>query len=99
LPEGNEKLKVEIYIPLQTCACQWEDFMNRVFGVLTPYIKYIDHETKSLHSEEAAKKKLFQKCVIIEGRKKISSIYALKKELPKILEKKELLNSNINPIK
>lgn len=95
MSKKNEKLKVDIYVPLQVCACEWENFMNRVFEVLTPYIKYINHNTKSLHSEKAAEMNLFQKCVIINDEKKISSVYSLKKELPKILEEKGFINQNI----
>jgi hypothetical protein len=95
LLKDNKKLKVDVYVPLQVCSCQWESFMNRVFEVLTPYIQYINHDTKSLHSEEAAKMNLFQKCVIIDGEK-ITSIYSLKKKLPKILKKKGLIE-NVDP--
>ncbi|MBD3196120.1 MAG: hypothetical protein GF317_13765 [Candidatus Lokiarchaeota archaeon] len=84
---GTEKLKVDIYVPLQVCACEWENFMTRIFEILTPYINFIDHKTKSLHSEEALQKKLFQKCVLIEGRK-ITTPYALERKLPEILKEK-----------
>ncbi|TXT53645.1 MAG: hypothetical protein BAJALOKI1v1_2330005 [Promethearchaeota archaeon] len=92
--ENDNKLKVEIYVPLQVCACQWENFINRVFEVITPYIQYIDHQTKSLHSKEAAKRNLFQKCVVIEGERKITSAYALKRQLPMILKEKGILAEN-----
>lgn len=90
MSKENGKLKVDIYVPLQVCSCQWESFMNRVFEVLTPYMEYIEHETKSLHSDEAAKMNLFNKCVMIEGEK-ITSAYTLKKKLPKILKKRGLI--------
>ena len=51
--ETNGKLKVDIYVPLDACACEWDKFMNRVFVELTPYIKHIDFDTKNLNSEEA----------------------------------------------
>ncbi|MFO7796208.1 MAG: hypothetical protein ACQERB_05505 [Promethearchaeati archaeon] len=92
----KEKLKVDIYVPLQVCTCEWENFMNRVFEVLTPYIKFIEHDTMSLHSEKAAEMNLFQKCVIIDEEKKISSVYVLKKQLSKILEEKGLINQSSN---
>lgn len=90
LTRKNEKLKVDIYLPLQVCSCRWKSFMNRVFEVLTPYMQYIEHETKSLHSDEAGKMNLFSKCVMIEGEK-IPSVYALKKKLPKMLKKRGLI--------
>ena len=82
------KLQVDIYVPLNACACEWSQFMNLIFSVITPYIKYINHETRSLDSEEAREKGLFSKCVIIDGEKKYTTSYALKRDLPKLLEEK-----------
>jgi len=92
MTKENGKLKVDIYVPLQICSCQWENFMNQVFEVLTPYMKYIKHETKSLHSDEGGKMNLFHKCVMIDGEK-ISSVYALEKRLPELLQKKGLIDN------
>ncbi|MBD3214612.1 MAG: hypothetical protein GF311_18520 [Candidatus Lokiarchaeota archaeon] len=92
MSKKGKKLKVDIYVPLQVCACEWENFMNRVFEALTPYIKFINHDTKSLHSEKAADMKLFQKCVIIDDEEKISSVHLLKKRLPNILKEKGFIN-------
>ncbi len=89
--ENNGKLKIDIYVPLDACACEWDKFMNRIFMELTPYIKYIDHETKNLNSDEARQLNLHNKCVIIDGEKIISSSFMLKKELPKLLKNKGLI--------
>ncbi|MEE9379409.1 MAG: hypothetical protein V3V33_15395 [Candidatus Lokiarchaeia archaeon] len=90
--EGDsEKLKVDIYVPLDVCACEWDKFMNRVFVELTPYIKHIDHDTKNLNSEEARTLNLKNNCVVIDGEKKFSSSFNLKKELPKLLKAKGLI--------
>ena len=86
-----EKLKVEIYVPLDACACEWDKFMNRVFVELTPYIKHIDYDTKNLNSEEARNLKLYNKCVLIDGEKRFSSTMALRKELPILLKDKGLI--------
>lgn len=82
------KLQVDIYVPLNACACEWSQFMNLIFSAITPYIKYINHETKSLDSEEARENGLFNKCVIIDGEKKYTTSYALKRDLPRILAEK-----------
>ena len=89
--ETNGKLKVDIYVPLDACACEWDKFMNRVFVELTPYIKHIDFDTKNLNSEEAKKHNISSKCVVINGEKKFTSSFILKKELPKILRAKGLI--------
>ena len=85
------KLRVDIYVPLNACACEWSQFMNLIFSVITPYIKYIKHETKSLDSEEAREMGLFNKCVIVDGQKKYTTSYALKRDLPSLLKEKGLL--------
>lgn len=87
----TDKLKVEIFVPLDACACEWDKFMNRVFVELTPYIKHIDYDTKNLNSEEARKLNLHSKCVVVDGEKRFSSTFALKKELPKLLRVKGLI--------
>jgi hypothetical protein len=86
-----EKLNVDIYVPMDACACEWSQFMDLIFSVLTPYIKYIQHDTKNLNSEEAHKLNLRNKCVIVDGGKKYTTSYALKKDLPNILKEKGLI--------
>ena len=85
------KLKVDIYVPLDACACEWDKFMNRVFVELTPYIKHIDYDTKNLNSEEARQLNLYNSSIVVDGEKKFSSSFTLKKELPKILKAKGLI--------
>jgi len=89
--ENNVKLKVDIWLPLDACSCEYENFINRVFVELTPYIKYIDYDTKNLNSEEARNLNLHSKCIVVDGEKKFSSSYILKRELPKLLKAKELI--------
>ena len=89
--ETNGKLKVDIWVPLDVCSCEYENFINRVFVELTPYIKQIDFDTKNLNSEEAKELNIHGKCVVINGEKRFSSSFILKKELPKILRAKGLI--------
>jgi len=65
--------------------------MDRIFKVLTEYIKYIDFETKSLDSEEAKKLKLRENCVVIEEKAVITSSFKLKQDLPRFLKEKNLM--------
>ena len=89
--KATEKLKVDIYVPLDACACEWDKFMNRVFVELTPYIKHIDYDTKNLNSKEARQLDLHNNCVMVDGKKKFTSSFTLKKELPKLLKAKGLI--------
>ena len=87
----EKKLKLDIYVPLEACSCVWSQFMNLIFSAITPYIKYIKHETKSLNSEEARELNLKEKCVVIDRKKKCTTSYELKKDLPSILKQRGLL--------
>ena len=87
----SDKLKIDIYVPLDACSCQWSQFMNSIFMTITPYIKHIKHETKSINSEDARKLQIHNKCVVIDGQKRYTSSHALKRDLPKLLKEKGLL--------
>ena len=87
----SSKLYIDIYVPMDACACEWSQFMNLMFSAITPYIKYIKHETKSLNSDEARQMNLFTKCVIVDGKKKYTTSAALKRDLPRLLEEKGLM--------
>jgi len=87
----SSKLYIDIYVPLDACACEWSQFMNLMFSAITPYIKYIKHETKSLNTEEARQMNLFTKCAIVDGKKKYTTSAALKRDLPRLLEEKGLM--------
>ena len=89
--ENKEKLSVDVYVPLNVCACQWENFMNLVYSALMEYNKYIIFETKNLDSEEARKLNLHGNSVVIDGKEIVSSSYALKRKLPEILKEKGLI--------
>jgi hypothetical protein len=91
MSENNGKLKLDIYVPLDACACVWDQFMNRIFEVITPYMKYIKYDTKSLNSEEARALNLHENCVIVDGTKKYSASYQLKNDLPNLLKEKGLV--------
>lgn len=87
----TDKLKVDIYVPLNLCSCMYESFINRTFTVLTEYLKFINFETKSLESEEAYQLGLKENCVVLDGNIIINNSFKLKSELPKLLKQKGLL--------
>jgi len=89
--QKENKLKVDIYVPLNACACQWEGFMNLIFQVITPYNKYITFDTKNLDSEEARKLNLHSNSVVIDGNEIVTTSFALKKKLPELLKAKGLI--------
>ena len=88
MDHSTSKLKMDIYVPLDACPCEWDKFMNRIFQVITPYMKYIDYDTKNLNSDEARNLNLHNKCIIIDRRIIITASYLLKKELQNLLKEK-----------
>ena len=86
MDQSNGKLKLDIYVPLDACACEWDKFMNRIFQVITPYLKFIDYDTKNLNSDEARNLNLHGKCVVIDERIIITASYLLKTRLPNLLK-------------
>jgi len=87
----DNKLQVDIYVPLNVCACQWENFINLVFQVLTEYNKYIKFETKNLDSEEARKLNLHGNSIVIDGKEIVTSSFVLKNRLHAILKEKGMI--------
>lgn len=86
-----DKLKVDIYVPLNTCSCMWDNYMENVFKAMTPYIKYLNFKTKNVHSDEARANKVFGNCVVVDDKHKFTSSLSLKKQLPEILKQKGLI--------
>ncbi|MFX0010461.1 MAG: hypothetical protein ACFE9R_09115 [Candidatus Hermodarchaeota archaeon] len=89
--QKENKLKVDIFVPLNVCACNWEQFMNLVFNAITPYNKFITFETKNLDSEEARSLNLHGNCVVLDGNEIVTTSFALKKKLPDLLKAKGLI--------
>ena len=54
-------------------------------------MKNIKFETKNLDSEEARELNLTGNCVVVDGKKKYITSFALKKDLPILLKEKGLL--------
>jgi hypothetical protein len=87
---SESKLKIDIFVPLNACACMYEPFINRVFSVIMEYMQYIDFTTKSLDSEEARALNLHENCVVLENNKIIIETYKLKDEIASLLRERGL---------
>jgi hypothetical protein len=86
--DDTPKVKVDIFVPLDSCACNWEGFMDSIFRVIAEYRDIIDFETKNLNSQEAHSLNLNSNCVVIDKEHIIRSPYIFKKKMPKILKEK-----------
>ena len=88
---NENKLNVDVYVPVNECACLYDKFMDRIFSVLIEYMKYINFETKNINSEEAKRLNLHGNCVVVDGGRVFTSSFQLKNQLPKILKEKNIL--------
>ncbi len=61
------KVKVDIFIPMGSCACQFSAFMDRVFAVLTKYRDQVEFDVKPSFSDEARKFKIGSKGLVVNG--------------------------------
>ncbi|MEM1658602.1 MAG: hypothetical protein QXK94_06170 [Candidatus Jordarchaeales archaeon] len=61
------KVKVDIFIPVGACACQFAGFMDKVFNVLMKYRDKVEFEIKSSLSDEAKNYKIGSKGVVLNG--------------------------------
>ena len=82
----QNKLQVDIFVPLNECSCMYEHFINRVFSVIMEYIQFVDFKTKSLDSDEARALNLHENCVVLEKTKIIVESFKLKDEIAKLLK-------------
>lgn len=90
-PIMDNKVQIDIYVPLNVCACQWESFINRIFQVLMKYNKHVNFETKNLDSDEARNLNLRGNCVVINRRDVVTSSFALKRKLSEILKERGMI--------
>lgn len=87
---SQDKVNIDIFVPLNSCSCMYEHFINRVFSVIMEYMQYINFTTKSLDSEEAQKLNLHENCVVLEHNTIIIETYKLKDEIAKLLSARGL---------
>ena len=87
---SQDKVKIDIFVPLNSCSCMYEHFINRVFSDIMEYMQFINFTTKSLDSEEAQKLNLHENCVVLENSKIIVETYKLKDEIASLLRARGL---------
>jgi len=78
---SQDKLQLDIFVPLNSCSCMYEHFINRVFEVIMEFMQSIEFKTKSLDSEEARELNLHENCVVLDKTKVILEPYKLKDEI------------------
>jgi len=60
------RIKVEVFVPLGSCACSFAPFMEKVGRVISKYKNSIDFQAKPIGSSEASKRGIEEMCVVVE---------------------------------
>ncbi|UCD96505.1 MAG: hypothetical protein JSV35_00165 [Candidatus Bathyarchaeota archaeon] len=61
------KLKVEVFVPLSSCVCNFAPLMEKVGHVTSKYKDLVEVQTKSTKSSEALRYGIKDMCVVING--------------------------------
>jgi len=69
----NNKIKVEVFVPLGSCACNFAPLMEKVVHVTSKFKDSVEVQTKSIKSSEASKYGVQDTCVVVNGKIKIPS--------------------------
>ena len=83
----RDKVKVEVFVPLGSCVCNFAPLMEKV-GHVTPRFKdLVEIQTKSTTSSEASEYGVQDMCVVIDGKIKLPSDFN-EKELEDAISKR-----------
>lgn len=82
----TNKLKVEVFVPLGSCACNFAPLMEKVGQVTSKFKDLIEVQTESTKSPEASKYGVKDMCVVVDGKIKLTPDFVEKKLEDAILE-------------
>ena len=69
----NNKIKVEVFVSLGSCVCNFAPLMEKVVHVTLKFKDSVEVQTKSIKSSEASKYGVQDTCVVVNGKIKIPS--------------------------
>jgi len=67
----RNKVKVEVFVPLGSCVCNFAPLMEKVGRVTSRFKDLVEVQTKSTKSPEASKYGVQNICVIVDGEIKL----------------------------
>jgi hypothetical protein len=70
----TNEIYIEIFVPLSSCSCVYDSYLDQVFKILNPYKNHVKFEVKNADSPEGDKYNILQNSIIINknGNKKYS---------------------------
>ncbi len=69
------KVKIEVFVPLGSCVCNFAPFMERVGRVTHKFKDITDVQMKSNKSPEASKYGVQETGIVINGKVKLSASF------------------------
>lgn len=69
----KNKVKVEVFVPLGSCVCNFAPLMTKVGQVTSKYKDFVDVQMKSTKSSEASKYGVQDMCAVVGGKIKLPS--------------------------
>lgn len=66
----KDKVKIEVFVPLGSCVCNFAPFMEKVGRVTSKFKDLVEVEIKSTKSPEASKHGIQEICVLVGGTAK-----------------------------
>ncbi|MCW4002090.1 MAG: hypothetical protein NWE97_02745 [Candidatus Bathyarchaeota archaeon] len=69
----RNKVKVEVFVPLGSCVCNFAPLMEKVGRVTSRFNDLVEVQTKSTNSSEASKYGVQDMCVVVDGKMKLPS--------------------------
>lgn len=88
--KGN-KVKVEVFVPLGSCVCNFAPLMEKVGHVTSKFEDLVEVQTKSTESPEASKYGVQDMCVVVGGKMRLTSDFDEK-------ELEEAISGSIVPV-
>ena len=61
-------VKVEVFVPLGSCVCNFAPLMEKVGRVTSKFKDLVEVQTKSTKSSEASKYGVQDMCVVVDGK-------------------------------
>lgn|GEM_PF-1234648 len=69
----RNKVKVEVFVPLGSCVCNFAPLMTKVGQVTSKHKDFVDVQMKSTKSSEASKYAVQDVCIVVGGKIKLPS--------------------------
>ena len=67
----REKVKVEVFVPLGSCVCDFSPLMEKVGRVASKFKDFVEVQTRSTKSSEALRYGIQDMCVVVNGKTKL----------------------------